>query len=218
MQQNSQTVFNDQLNEVIHQFPQFQKIEGTDGTFYLKGILDIPNDNLDIVGSYMTEIHCSQKFPYAFPILYETGGDITNHPDWHKYSNGSCCITVEPDEMLICKNGITVLQFIQNHAIAFFANHIYRETTGSYKNGEYAHGIDGMNQFYSDLFMTTEYNEWIRYYEHVFIKKSIHCGRNERCFCNSMKKFKHCHEAIFWQLKQIGKVNVSKHLLTIIKR
>lgn len=216
MQASNQELFNRQLDEVIHHFPQLKKVVGSDGDF-LKGILDIPNDEGVIIGSFMIEIRNRQGFPNRFPSLFETGGDIRNEADWHKYPNGSCCITVEPDELLICRNGITIMEFIRKHAIAYFANHHHRLITGEYKNGEYAHGHEGTFQFYTRLFKTSDMGKWIEYYDHVFKKKSINIGRNDRCFCGSEQKFKVCHDKVFQDLKWLGKDAVREQLLQIMK-
>jgi hypothetical protein len=165
----------------------------------------------------MIEVKNSQGFPYRFPILYETGGNIQNEANWHKYSDDSCCITVEPDELLICRNGISVLEFVRKHAIAYLANHIYRITEGKYMNGEYDHGLAGTWQFYTKLFKTSDLGKWIEYYDHVFTKKSIYIGRNSLCFCESGQKFKHCHEKVFQDLRWLGKNRIREQLLQFIK-
>lgn len=216
MQSSNQQLFELQLDEVIKHFPQLKRIAGSAGDF-LKGILDIPNDDGEIIGSFMIEVKNREGFPYRFPTLYETGGDIRNEADWHKYPDDSCCITVEPDERLICRNGITVLEFVRQHAIAYFANQIHRVVEGGYKNGEYAHGPAGIWQFYSKLFKTSDMGKWIEYYDHVFTKKSIRIGRNDTCFCGSEQKFKCCHEKVFQDLKWLGKDKVREQLLQFIK-
>lgn len=214
---SSKGLFKAQLNDVVHHFPKLKIIFGGD-EYYLKGILDIPNDDGEIVGSFMIEVHMSKGFPYSFPKLFETGGDIPNDADWHKYDDESCCITVPPDEMILCRNGITVLEFIQTYAIPYFANQCHRFITGKYKNGEYSHGITGIKQFYSTLLKTSNILLWVRYYEHVFINKPIQITRNEKCFCGSKEKFKNCHGKIFQKLKSLGKTIVAQHLLIILKQ
>jgi hypothetical protein len=66
MASSNQELFEQQLDEVIHHFPQLKRIAASDGDF-LKGILDIPNDDGEIIGSYMIEVKNSQGFPYRFP-------------------------------------------------------------------------------------------------------------------------------------------------------
>src|SRR6202008_2239035 len=117
----------------------FKIAKDENGISILKGVLDIPNDHNEIVDSFLIEIHFVKCFPYCFPVLYEIGGRIPDEADWHKFQDGSCCITVAPDEKLKCKNGINVSQFIRQHAIPYFANYLYKKITTKYKNGEYSH-------------------------------------------------------------------------------
>jgi hypothetical protein len=202
-------LFSVQLQDVVRKFPNLN-IRHKDGFPLVKGIIDIQNDEKEIVRSFSIEIHYKKGFPYRFPKLFEVGGDIPNIADWHKYESSACCITVEADEILKCKNGITVLQFIERHAIPYFANQIHRILHGFYKNGEYAHNAKGTEQFYSELFSSTDHKKWIEYYEIVFKRKKAGCGRNDLCFCGSSKKYKQCHLKVFETLTLIGKEQVLK--------
>ena len=124
-------IFNKQIETIKQEYPNFQKKQES-GYSYLKGILDIPDDNGNLAGSFSVEIHPSKNFPFAFPILYEVGGEIPCEADWHKYSDNSCCLTVPAKEKLICRNGITLVWFVQNIAIPYFANQLYKKQTGKY--------------------------------------------------------------------------------------
>lgn len=204
-------LFSSQLDEVIQSYDGLKRI-ASESNDYLKGIIDIPNDDGEIIGSFLIEIRFNQKFPLRFPKLFEVGGEIPDEPDWHINEDHSCCITVEPEEILMCERSITLVQFVKNHVIPFLANHIYRKTTGNYKNGEYAHGIKGYLQFYEKLFKTSDRKLWNEYMSYTFSNKRISCGRNDLCMCGSQLKYKHCHYKIFDTLKHIGKNNITNHL------
>lgn len=201
--ESNYNLFCDQLSETILEYPNLEIIRNGNSQ-YLKGILDIPNDHGAICQSFLMEIHFTPLFPFRFPILFETGADIPNEADWHKYPNGSCCITVEADEIIKCKHGITVKEFIRNHCIAFFANYLYKLVEGNYMNGEYKHGIDGIKQFYQELFHSSNIDTWISCIEHVYVKTIYPVHRNEICFCGSTLKFKFCHKKIFDKMLIIG--------------
>lgn len=209
MQTANYVLFCEQLQSTIRRYPKL-RIKEVDGLQILKGIVDIPNDNNEIVGSFSIEIAFRKEFPYRFPILYEVGGDIPKLADWHKYSNNSCCLTVEPNEILICKNGINVLFFIENVAIPYFANQVHRKIAGYYKNGEFGHGALGLKQFYSGLLKTADENKWREYFEIAFVNKPLRISRNDCCFCGSNIKYKNCHHLIFQNLRLIGGEQVYK--------
>lgn len=199
----SYSLFCNQLDLVIKKYPNL-KITELDGLKYLKGILEIKNDKRETVGNFSIEIKYRNDFPYRFPYLYEVGRDIPNLADWHKYQDDRCCITVYPDEILKCKDGITLLSFIDNYAIPYFANQLYRLQYDKYLNGEYSHGNDGLIEFYSTLFKTTDRLKWKEYVNIVSLGKTLKMDRNKPCFCGSGLKFKICHDKVFYYIKRLG--------------
>lgn len=205
------------MNEVVRKYPNLKINQDRNGISFLKGILDIPNDEDKFVGSFLIEVHFSAGFPYRFPILFEAGGIIPNEADWHKYKDESCCITVKPDEILKCKNGISVLLFIEKYGVSYFANYIYRKLTGKYKNGDYAHNSKGVFQFYEALFKTGNTKLWVQYFKNIFRNLKVECGRNNICFCGSEKKYKYCHLEIFNTLILIGEEQVISDFKQILK-
>lgn len=203
-------LFENQLVDVCEKFPNL-RVKTKDGRKYLKGIIDITNSEQENVRSFLIEIHYSKDFPYRFPLLLEVGNDIPCDPDWHKYNDNSCCITVEPDEILQCLNGITITQFIYNNVIPYFANQYHKIITGKYKN-EYPHGRGGLIMYYNELFQTSDISKWKLYIEYAFGIRKLNVGRNEKCICGNSIKMKNCHSKIFDKIKQIGKQNIINHL------
>ncbi len=210
-------LFEEQLHVAIRKYSNLKIVQDDQGLVILKGVLDIPNDNKEIVGHFLIEVHRSEKFPYRFPILYETGGAIPNEANWHKYKNGSCCITVWPDEILKCKSGISVSYFIEKYAIPYFANQIHRMQTDEYKNGEYAHGVNGISQYYENLMKTGDKKLWIQYFKNTFRNLSVSNGRNDICFCGSGQKYKNCHLEVFNTLRQIGEIRILNDFSLFVK-
>jgi hypothetical protein len=210
VRQDNRSLFQSQLGDVIAKYSLLKVTEDDLGDTFLTGVIDIPNDNGEIVDNFLIEIHRSNGFPYRFPILFEIGERIPNDPAWHKYPRDwSCCITVTPAEVLACKNGISILLFIEKHAIPYFANFIHRKLTGKYKNGEYAHNPKaGYSQFYEELLKTGDKDLWAQYFCYAFKNLKTTCGRNDPCFCGSGTKYKNCHEKIFHTLKFLGEEQV----------
>ncbi|MEP6676798.1 MAG: SEC-C domain-containing protein [Ferruginibacter sp.] len=207
MDLNNYKIYCNQLQDALIEFPNLSIIE-REGVKILKGIVDVPNDQLEIAGSYLVEIHFTAGFPFRFPHLFEIGGAIENHIDWHKFSNNRCCITVLPDEILKCKTGITVIEFIKKYCFSFLANHIYRKLNGNYLNGEYSHGTKGILEFYHDFFKSHDTSIWVQYFTHVFKTTIFLTKRNEKCFCGGLKKFKQCHKLIFDNMWDIGEIQI----------
>jgi hypothetical protein len=131
--------------------------------------------------------------------LYEVGGDIPCEEYFHKYSDNSCCITAFIDEFFICKNSITVLQFVKEQVISYLANQWYRQITGKYKN-EYSHGDKGQIE---------------GFYDYAFGEKKNNLGRNDKCFCGSNKKYKKCCLTLISKIQQVGKERMIQYLNSI---
>ncbi|MBF01076.1 SEC-C metal-binding domain-containing protein [Flavobacterium coralii] len=204
--------FQNELSIVVNKFPNLA-VKSLGQEIYLRGILDVPNDNGDIVGSFLIEIHSVEKFPYRFPKLYEVGGEIPVHPDWHKYNDNSCCLTVEPDELIICRHGITLSYFIESIAIPYFANQLYRKAEGKYFN-EYPHGYQGLYVFYAELFNNKDISVWLEYLKRTFSGKKA--MRNDKCYCASGKKFKYCHMKTEEKLRVLGRTRILNDIQDII--
>lgn len=210
---HSYNTFKSQLSETCINFPNLQ-IKTKEGKQYLKGTIDILNSEQKTVRSFLIEIHWTEKFPYRFPKLFEVGGDIPCLADYHKYPDNSCCITVEPDEILECKQGISVTKFIVKHVIPYFANQCYKMIYGIYKD-EYPHGKNGIIMYYENLMKTTDKDTWIKYVKYAFGEEKFLIGRNDLCLCGSGIKFKRCHNIVFDKLRQIGKGNILIHFASI---
>lgn len=187
-----------------------------DGVKALKGILDINNASNEVVGCFSIEIKFQMGFPYRFPILYEVGEAIPNIADRHKYPDGRCCITVLPDEVLKCKDGISVLSFIEKYAVPYFANQIYYLHQGKYLNGEYSHGKDGFIEFYTKFFKTSDRSKWREDVERVRSKTTLKMDRNKPCFCGCGQKFKDCHYQIYYNISRLGVNQIMNDFITIL--
>ncbi len=190
------------------------RIRVNDGKQYLVGSIDVYNVDKIFVSSFLVEIHWNEGFPYRFPTLYEVGGDIPVNADWHKYTDNSCCLTVEPDEIEKCARGITVLKFIEQIVLPYLANQLYRKTEGHFFD-EYPHGSLGLIRYYTELMGTSDSKKWIEYLEYAFGKKKLSIGRNETCICGNGKKFKKCHNKVFERLRIIGLGNIIRNIKSI---
>ena len=151
-------------------------------------------------------------FPQRYPILYEVGGDIPCSIDYHKYHDNSLCLDVEVNEIVRCRHGITVCEFIKEIAIPHLANQQHKKIYGKYVD-EYRHGIQGIADFYTELFGTTDKNIWAKGVHSVLIGPKPH--RNSICYCGSGKKYKYCHYMAEQKLSLIGKQKLLEDLKTL---
>lgn len=201
----ARSLFEQNLPATIAAYPNLQ-IVGEPGRQYLRGILDVPDGAGGVAYSYLVEIKPIAFYPYRYPIAYEVGGDIPIGADYHKYSDNHLCLGVDAEEIIRCHKGLAVVEFIEKVLIPHLANQYYRHITGAYLQ-EYAHGYDGIRQYYEKLLGTSDVVVWTALFHAAFDKR---IERNEPCCCGSGLKFKRCHARVVQSMQLIGKVQVEK--------
>lgn len=183
----------------------------------LKGWLPIVDEDGKHWEDYSIEIHCSEKYPYEFPVLYETSGKIPKIGDWHIYEDTlSCCVKVHPEEILRCKNGITLTEYIKEEVLPYLFNQTHRRIEGFYVNGEYSHGQIGIYEFYADILKTSA-NIQLTLKLMNYIATHNRPGRTSLCFCGQKIKFRHCHREAFDKIKEIGDDAIKNYAFNIAK-
>ena len=184
------------IESILEIFPKHKYASRT-----LVGEIDIYDNEDRYYSSFNIKITIPLKYPYEFPILYESGNKIPHIIDRHIYKNGSCCVCITQEEDIRCKRGITIKEFIFEYVIPFFANQIYFEVNGKWANGDYQHGYDGVIQFYQELFNTKDLNIIIEGFKCYFYKR---LKPYEKCFCGSNIKYKKCHLLSVYRLQEIS--------------
>lgn len=203
-------IFVSQLDEALEAFPSLGIIE-VDGKDILKGILAVIDKNGKHWEDYEIEIHFSKNFPAEFPTLFETSGKIPKIADWHVYEDTlSCCVKVKPEEILRCKDGITITEYIREEVMPYLFNQTHRRVEGFYVNGEYGHGQLGIYEFYANELNTgADIKQTIRLMR--FIASNDRPGRTSVCFCGRNIKFRYCHRDAFDKLKKLGDETIQAH-------
>ncbi len=196
---NSYTLFRQQIAEAAQVYPEL-KVSVRDGVELLSGTFRVIDSEGKEWNSFQIEIKFNKAFPYRFPELKEVGGKIPPIADWHINENGGCCITIPLLEVTSCRNGITVLQFIQNHVKPYLFNQAYRIEKGYYAHQEFAHGMYGILEYYQELFNEKDEGKVIG---NLKILKSIEFGKKTPCFCGKKAKFRKCHPEVFKIFKPI---------------
>lgn len=165
---------------------------------------------------YQIEIHPREQYPFRFPLLFETGNRIPKIIDWHIYTDsGSCCVDIEPSEILHCRNGLRLPDYIERFAIPYFANTTHRLREGYYKYGEYSHGAIGLLEYYMPLLKTTKPVQCLNLLKQVITGAAASKSIFHPCFCGSGKKMANCHRQVLEQLKLIGIDEVKNHTAKI---
>ena len=191
-------LFLSEAKEIGYQFPKLRVLE-KDGLPIILGELDLISENEGLIDIYSIEIHPTTDYPSRFPLVYETGGRIPRNIDWHIFeTDGHCCIKALPEEVLICKDGITLSYFIEKEVVPFFFNQTFRRLRGYFLN-ERPHGISGEIEFFKSELRTDNILEVVKWL--FFISQRKELSRSEkRCFCGSQLMYRNCHRETYKKL------------------
>lgn len=205
--------FENDIITVPSLFSKLQIIE-SGGEKFLKGEIDIIDKSGKLWDTYQIEIKGSDSYPYRFPKLFETSNAFPKIADWHVYDDDkSCCVDVPPNEVIICKEGLNVIDYIQRMTIPYFANQSFRKREGYYLYGEYSHGILGRLEFYQSKLKAKSPAELIGMFD--LIIKDYSPPRTAFCpFCAKVK-FRQCHKKPFRDLR-IVKGDILNDALTLL--
>lgn len=207
-------IFSREIQPVSREFPSL-KSKFDNGVCEIQGILPIVDGNGFKHDEYEVRIMIPSNFPKVMPLLFEIGGKIKPTPEFHINPDGSCCLTVPAKEAIILRNGLTIVDFIKKHAIPFLANHTYKQRFGEYAAGEYGHGINGVVEFYFEVFNSNNLRIVIDGLEASIFSKVP--DRNSPCFCRSGKKYKKCHLNSLDTLALVSKDILIKDLKSIFE-
>lgn len=194
------------FQKVSLKFPKM-KIFWEENIFLCKGEIDVFDSNNVYWDSFKIKISIPiKKYPKFFPVLYIENNRIDKIDDRHISGDCICCVEVEQKQHLRAEKGITILQFIDEYVVPFFADQLYFEKEESWASGDYKHDFDGKLQYYYEISGINENKELI------FILKNLSKIQNlkmyDLCFCGSGKKLKYCHRDALKKLLKLPKEQV----------
>ena len=178
------------LQEALKKYDKL-KINKENGTVTGKYEIINPNSNL-VLDSFSLIFTFPHNYPnLCLPIVKELERKIPRIADRHVYPDGKLCLTTPINEFLICKKGISFLEFLDDIVGPYLAAQmaISMGWLDGFPQGEYEHGYEGIFQSYSEFFEITDLSIIISGI-HMSLKKN---QANSQCFCNSGKKLKDCH-------------------------
>lgn len=180
------------LEKVKKQFPflEYEFRHDKEYPYKITNDFEISDHEGNHWGTFRASAYFSQSYPRGFPLLEDHSKAFPWEDDWHiSPENGLCCVCgiIEQEEVAV--KGISVSGFVHDYIHPFYANQVYRQEYGEYKNGEYAHDEEGAWQALEEEFNLKDRDEIRKLLFQMKIKR----GRNQVCFCGSGIKYKKCH-------------------------
>ena len=188
----------DEINEAICKFKGLKLIEGNK-SLKLVGNIKINNvfNDVRIIEDFCVEITIPNEYPLEIPIIKEVGGKIDSIYHHINY-NGTLCLATETEIKLEFNKGLTLIEWIERYVIPY---------------GERSHGMEGIFEFYKDLFEVDSKIQCINLLNYI-------CNKNYRghdlCPCKSGKKVRKCHKDKIVQLKEAKADRVFKNDLKML--
>lgn len=180
------------LEEAMELYPflDYDFREGKEYPYKITDDFEVSDDEANHWGTFRASIYFNRTYPKGMPIMQDLSKDFPWEVDWHMSpDDGQCCVCGVIEHEEIAQNGISIIGFINDYLIRFYANQVYREKYGSYKNGEYAHNGEGVWEALEEEFKTKDREKIKNLLSMMRVKR----GRNEDCFCGSGIKYKKCH-------------------------
>lgn len=173
-----------------------------DGFIRVKGEIPLIHPEKGELDRYEVLIKFPRNYPKCFPKVIETSKKIPRKDFRHVNLDNTLCLAVEPEEQAIAKNGISFKFFLDKVLVPHLARETYRESKGKYPDGEYAHGYDGIWEYYKSILDKNDKQSIIDELEQIVSSKWP--KRNDQCTCGSGKKFKKCHQNIWLKVLNSG--------------
>jgi hypothetical protein len=145
--------------------------------------------DLTISDEYSIRIHVPSAYPHEIPVVFECSDRIPTEFD-HKYKDNSLCLATDMDLTLSLSRDPSLVGFVDRYVVGYFYAVSYYRKYGVYPFGERSHGVDGLYEYYFELFQTDR-KELVR---GLLLKayKREYVGHLP-CLCGSGLKLRDCH-------------------------
>ncbi len=201
--------FRVQAKNIHNTFPSLAYMEVEDGAPAVAGDLVLTDAAGSTIDVYKILIRETPLFPVRFPFVFEVGGRIPINIDWHVFPDGHCCIKSIPEEIFICKGGLSLAKFIEQEVRPYFYNQKHREMHGYFLH-ERSHGPQGNIEFFQDFFGTKDLQAILE--DLLLIKNHAEPNRVDNCFCHSGKKYRKCHRDIYRKTRQYSDYELAQFI------
>lgn len=156
-----------------------------------------------VVETYSIKLLFPKSYPFSFPFVIETSEKIPRDISRHVRPNTTLCLGIPQDELSICRNGISLIWFLEEILNPHLCREYAREKLGYYPTGERSHGDEGIWEGYFEIFGSSEKRMILKELEMILHHPKL--GRHAPCYCNSGKKYKACHEKVEPEVLKIGR-------------
>jgi hypothetical protein len=207
--------FRREKDEVERAYPELHfSTEGEQ--IQISGTLPI-NDADGTVDRFSVSITLLADYPDSLPVVRELGGRIPHDIDRHTLASGEACVLLPEDRWRSWPKGSSLLSFISGPLQNYFIGQALVERGEPWPFGEWRHGLDGMRDYYREVFGTDDLAKARRYLECLASKKA---KGHWDCPCKSGRRLRDCHMDLVSELRDTmprsEAIEALKHLENVV--
>ncbi|MFY9619721.1 MAG: SEC-C metal-binding domain-containing protein [Pyrinomonadaceae bacterium] len=197
---------------VAREYPSLSfRIDRESGDVYLEGNLVYRSES-----GIPTEVPVQVNFPFDYPNreprAFDVAGLFEHSLDRHFANDeGACCLWLPPKSRWNPSDPDTLLTFL-DEVVLFFHRQLIYDATGrkNWPGPQYGHRIDGYEQWIAEVFGK---EDALRAFVPI-LNANLKVGRNDRCPCQSGRKFKRCHAEILEDIRRNVATTILSRLFT----
>lgn len=192
----------DEVEILLEQQPLLTKTEidgGLKFTGNYKVCIQLENEKFE--DYFSLEIFVPNGFPENIPTAKSTDGRIrANNYKGHVYANGQFCLELNTSIAAFLQRNPSLLAFLTKYLDTYLYGFLFYRKRKYLPFGENKHGVDGLLDYYCELFETTDIKVA---YSLLFCLCMENLKGHIQCPCQSGKRYRDCHR------EKINKLNAS---------
>ncbi len=182
--------FSTQLNDFLKLYPTLKIVKETNNELVLAGKVNIfcRAKQFSLCKDYNIRVVFFKDLS-ILPRVFELDDEIDSSYE-HKYQDGGLCLETDAAIWFNFIDGFDISEWFDKYVKSYFVSYEYKKKYGSYPFGDRRHGVDGIIDYYGELFKIKDDNavQLIMYH----IVSNDYRG-HQPCPCGSGKRTRDCH-------------------------
>jgi SEC-C motif len=167
----------------------------------LRGEIELLTDDEKYIDIFNVEIFLFKCFPRCFPKVIETEEKIPRRLSRHVMPKSNhLCLAVDVEEKLLCKQGISLLWFLDKVLVPRLCEE-FRVNNGEKYQKEYSHDFGATWEFLKTHLELPNMNLVLKFCEALVNKKTP--KGNSPCLCGSGLEYRVCHKGQVLSLQHL---------------
>lgn len=211
-QREDPALYEKEKAEVEAHFPDLRFFAEQDQV-YVRGSFAVMFEGKEL-DRYSVELQLPRNHPAGLPVVREIGGRIPRHENRHvNAADGTACVLLPDERWRLWPRGSPLLKFLTGPLHSFFLAQTMVEEGEPWPFGQWAHGAQGIFQFYRELLKTSDLHVITTYLDYLAAKK---VKGHWPCPCRNGSKLRDCHLSQIQDLREkIARKDAATSLTTL---